>query len=70
MVPREAVLQDPVLESATVFVLQEGKARLRIVRIEDTGAATIRILSGVSAGEVVATSALQQLYEGASVKVQ
>jgi multidrug efflux pump subunit AcrA (membrane-fusion protein) len=70
MVPREAVWMDPTLDSAEVFVLKEHKARIRIVRVESTDAPTVRILSGVSAGEVVATSALEDLYDGASVKAQ
>ncbi|MEJ2722152.1 MAG: efflux RND transporter periplasmic adaptor subunit, partial [bacterium] len=70
MVPRNAVLIDPTLDSVEVFVLRENKARIRIVRVEDGDAPEVRILSGVTAGETVATSALQQLYDGASVKVQ
>jgi multidrug efflux pump subunit AcrA (membrane-fusion protein) len=70
MVPRNAVLKDPTLDSVEVFVLEEGKARIRIVRIEETETSEVRILSGVSAGETVATSVLNQLYDGASVKVQ
>ncbi len=70
MVPRDAVLMDPTLDSAEVFVLEEGKARIRIVRLGAVDDSEVRILSGVSAGEVVATSALQQLYDGASVKAR
>jgi len=70
MVPREAVWKDPTLDSSEVFVLKNQKAGIRIVRVEDSDAPVVRILSGVSAGEVVATSALQELYDGASVKVQ
>jgi RND family efflux transporter MFP subunit len=72
MVPRNAVLEDAMLDSAEVFVLQEGKARVRIIQIEETQAqaAEVRVLSGVSAGEVVATSSLSQLYDGAPVKVK
>jgi multidrug efflux pump subunit AcrA (membrane-fusion protein) len=70
MVPREAVLQDAMLDSAEVFVLQDGKAHVRIVQVEATKGVDARILSGVSAGEVVATSELTQLYDGALVKVE
>jgi multidrug efflux pump subunit AcrA (membrane-fusion protein) len=70
MVPREAVLEDAMLDSAEVFVLQDGKARVRIVQVEMAKAPEVRILSGVSAGEVVATSGLAQLYDGALVKVE
>lgn len=70
MVPADAVLVDPMLDSAEVFVLEEGKARIRIVRLGAEEASQIHILSGISAGEVVATSSLEELYDGASVKVQ
>jgi multidrug efflux pump subunit AcrA (membrane-fusion protein) len=69
MVPRNAVLIDPTLDSAEVFVVQSGRARVRVVQVYDAEAATVRIRSGVSAGEVVATDRLQQLYDGAAVKL-
>ena len=68
MAPREAVLVDPTIDSSEVFVLQGGKAHVRIVQIGDAGNGLVRILSGVSDSEVVATSRLQQLYDGATVK--
>ncbi len=70
MIPRSAVLIDPTLDSAEVFVIQNGKARVRVVQVYGSEAAAVRIRSGVSAGEVVATSKLQQLYDGAAVKVE
>jgi hypothetical protein len=69
-VPKEALLADPNLDSVEVFVIEEGKARIRIVRVEETEASTVRILSGIKAGDVVATSEVRQLYDGANVKVQ
>jgi multidrug efflux pump subunit AcrA (membrane-fusion protein) len=70
MVPKEAVLVDPNLESIEAFVIEEGTARIRIVRIRETESDTVRILSGVSAGETVATSELRQLYDGAMIQAQ
>ncbi len=67
-VPKGAILVDPSMDSAEAFVLQSGKARVRVVRIGQAEGDTVRILSGVSAGETVATSGLQQLYDGASVR--
>ena len=67
-VPKSAVLVDPSMNSAEVFVLQNGKARVRVVRIGQAEGDSVRILSGVSPGEAVATSGLQQLYDGAGVK--
>ncbi len=70
MVPQDAVLMDPTLDSVEVFVLEKLKARIRIVRLGATENSEVRVLSGISAGEIVATSALSQLYDGASVTVQ
>jgi multidrug efflux pump subunit AcrA (membrane-fusion protein) len=70
MVPRTSVLIDPTLDSAEVFVIQNDKARIRVIQVYDSQAATVRIRSGVSAGEVVATSKLQQLYDGAAVRLE
>ena len=70
MAPRSAVFVDPTINSAEVFVLQVGKAHVKVVQFGEEGAGIVRILSGLSAGEVVATSKLQQLYDGAAVKLQ
>jgi RND family efflux transporter MFP subunit len=70
MAPRSAVLVDPTINSAEVFVLQGGKAHVKVVQFGEENAGIVRILTGLSAGEVVATGRLQQLYDGATVKLQ
>ncbi len=67
-VPRAAVLADENTKSFRVFVIQDNIAKLRVVQIGDEEGDAIQILSGVNADEVVATSNLQQLYEGARVR--
>jgi multidrug efflux pump subunit AcrA (membrane-fusion protein) len=67
-VPRAAVLSDPNTQSYRVFVIQGDTAKLRVVQIGVEESDWIQILSGVQADEVVATSNLQQLFEGARVK--
>jgi multidrug efflux pump subunit AcrA (membrane-fusion protein) len=66
-VPRSAVLEDPNTNSFRVFVIDQDKARLRVVQVGEREGDMVRIVSGVSAGESVATTSLEQLYEGASV---
>ncbi len=68
LVPRGAVLSDPNTDSAQAFVIEDGKARVRVVRLGDPQDGMVRILSGVSAGETVAVSNLQQLYDGVAVQ--
>lgn len=65
-VPRAAVLSDKNTESYRVFVIQGDVAKLRVVQIGANEGDEIEILSGVDADEVVATSNLGQLFEGAS----
>lgn len=67
-VPRAAVLSDQNTQSYRVFVIQGDTAKLRVVQIGTEEGDTVQIISGVNADEVVATSNLQQLYEGARVK--
>ncbi|MBA2732436.1 MAG: efflux RND transporter periplasmic adaptor subunit [Acidobacteria bacterium] len=67
-VSRSAVLGDQNTQSYRVFVIKDGIAKLRVVQIGQDEGEMIQILSGVEADEVVATSNLEQLYEGARVK--
>ncbi len=69
-VPRAAVLGDQNTQSYRVFVIQGDVAKLRVVQIGTEEGDHVQIISGVNADEVVATSNLEQLYEGARVKVQ
>lgn len=67
-VPREAVVNDQNTNSYRVFVVQGTTAHLRVVQIGDEESGMIQVLSGVQPNEEVATSNLQQLYEGAKVQ--
>lgn len=66
-VPRSAVFSDQNTQSYRVFVIQGDTARLRVVQIGSSEGDTVEILSGVQADEVVATSNVEQLFEGARV---
>jgi multidrug efflux pump subunit AcrA (membrane-fusion protein) len=67
-VPREAVINDQNTNSYRVFVVQGTTAYLRVVQVGDEENGMVQVLSGVQANEEVATSNLQQLYEGAKVQ--
>jgi multidrug efflux pump subunit AcrA (membrane-fusion protein) len=69
-VPRAAVTRDKTTDSNQVYVIDNGKARLRVVQVGDATADSIRIISGVAAGEVVAVSNQNELFEGAVVSVK
>jgi RND family efflux transporter MFP subunit len=71
-VPASAVIRDKTTDSNQAFVIQGGKAHLRILQIGSTqtgGQAgdSVRIVSGIAAGDVVATGSQAELYEGAPV---
>jgi membrane fusion protein (multidrug efflux system) len=53
-----------------VFVLADGKAQERSVKLGRKQDGMVEILRGVRAGEQVATSALARLYDGAAVTVR
>jgi multidrug efflux pump subunit AcrA (membrane-fusion protein) len=68
-IPKSAVYNHQATQSYRVFVIEDGIAKLRVVQLGPEEGDSIQILSGVNADETVATSNLDQLYEGAKVAV-
>lgn len=70
-VPRRALIDDQNTNSYRVFVVdKENRARLRVVQLAARQPAdTVKILSGVSEGERVATTHLADLYDGLTVTI-
>lgn len=66
-VPRTAVYEDKATQNFRVFVIEENIAKLKVVQIGTPENDYIQILSGINADETIATSNLEQLYEGAKV---
>jgi multidrug efflux pump subunit AcrA (membrane-fusion protein) len=69
-VPRSAVLTDATTNSSQVFMIVDGKARVAVVQIGEIDGDQIRILSGIPEDAVLATSELQNLYDGQTVNIQ
>jgi multidrug efflux pump subunit AcrA (membrane-fusion protein) len=67
-VPRNAVVRDKTTDSNQVFVVENGRARLRVVVLGDADGNEIRIASGLSGNETVAVDHLSELYDGAAVE--
>ncbi len=67
-VPKTAVFNDQSTQSYRVFVIQENVAKLRVVQLGTEENEFIQIITGVNPDEIVATSNLAQLYEGATVQ--
>ena len=68
-VPKSAVYNHVPTGSFRSFVIVEGVAKLRTVQLGSEEGDYVQILSGLNADEVVATSNLDQLFEGAKVAV-
>ncbi|MBV9241299.1 MAG: efflux RND transporter periplasmic adaptor subunit, partial [Acidobacteria bacterium] len=66
-VPKAAVAADPTTQSYRVFVIQDGLAHLKVVQLGNEEGDFQQILSGLTGDETVATSNLDQLFEGAKV---
>jgi multidrug resistance efflux pump len=66
-VPKSAIYNDQATQSYRIFVIQDNVAKLRVVQLGTEESEFYQILSGIDAGETVATSNLDQLYEGANV---
>ena len=66
-VPKTAVHNDASTQSQRVFVIVEGVAKLKTVQLGVEEGDMIQIVTGVDADQNVATSNLEQLYEGAKV---
>lgn len=68
-VPKTAIYNDRPTQSYRAFVIVDGIAKLRVVQLGPEEGEYQQILSGLEADETVATSNLEQLYEGAKVGV-
>jgi multidrug efflux pump subunit AcrA (membrane-fusion protein) len=66
-VPKAAVAADPTTNSYKVFTVKDGVAHLKVVQLGTEETDSYQIVSGVDADETVATSNLDQLFEGAKV---
>jgi multidrug efflux pump subunit AcrA (membrane-fusion protein) len=69
-VPSSAVLRDKTTDSYQVYAIENGVARLRVVMPGDADGNLVRIVSGLNGNETVATSKLNELYDGAPVQVR
>ena len=67
-VPKTAVYEDKSTQSYRVFVIQENVAKLRVVQLGTEENEFVQIINGINPDEIVATSNLAQLYEGAKVQ--
>lgn len=68
-VPKSAVYNDLSTQSYRAFVVIDGVVKLRVLQLGTEEGDSVQILDGLKPDEVVATSNLDQLFEGAKVVV-
>jgi multidrug efflux pump subunit AcrA (membrane-fusion protein) len=69
-VPRQAVVHDRTTDANQIFVIENNFARLRVVLTGESDGASIRILSGLTGNETLATNHQADLFDGSPVVVQ
>lgn len=65
--PKSAIYNHAATQSYRAFVIEQGIAKLRVIQLGPEEGDSYQILTGINANESVATSNLDQLYEGAKV---
>lgn len=65
LVPANAIQRHGQVSS--VYVVQDGVARLRVIQVGTASSAGVEVLAGLDAGESIATSSLTRLADGARV---
>jgi multidrug efflux pump subunit AcrA (membrane-fusion protein) len=69
-VPATALLYDKTTDAYQVFTVSGNAVHLNVVLKGDTEGGQVRILSGLTGDETVATSSLGELYDGAAVRTR
>jgi RND family efflux transporter MFP subunit len=67
-VPKAAIAPIANGESSMVYIVDGTTARVRVVQLAGTEDGLTRVIAGLESGAIVATSALSQLFDGASVR--
>lgn len=66
VIPEQAIW--PIGQDKTVFVVVDGKAQQRVVKLGERQPGDVEIIAGLEAGEVVVTAGQMKLYDGAAVR--
>jgi len=66
-IPSSAIIVDAVTERTSVYVIEDGVARVRVVQVGEKEDDSTRIFSGVAEYESVITTNIEKLFDGAKV---
>ena len=65
MIPEQAIW--PIGQDKTVFVVEDGKAVQRVVKIGQRQAGAVEVVAGLSVGDEVVTAGQMKIFDGAAV---
>jgi len=66
VIPEQAIW--PIGQSKTVYVVVDGKAQQRVVRLGDRKPGAVEIAAGLEVGEIIVTAGQMRLYDGIAVR--
>lgn len=66
VIPEQAIW--PVGQNKIVFVVVDGKAEQRIVKLGERQPGAVEVVSGLEVGEIIVTAGQMKLYDGAAVQ--
>ncbi|MGB5690612.1 MAG: efflux RND transporter periplasmic adaptor subunit, partial [Woeseiaceae bacterium] len=66
VIPEQAIW--PIGQNKTVYVVVDGKAYQRVVKVGERIPGAVEITEGLKAGDVIVTAGQMKLFEGASVR--
>lgn len=66
VIPEQAIW--PIGQNKTVYVIVDGKAEQRIIKLGERRPGVVEVLSGLKVGEVIVTAGQMKLYDGAGVR--
>jgi membrane fusion protein (multidrug efflux system) len=66
VIPEQAIW--PIGQAKTVYVVVDGKAQQRIVKVGERKPGAVEIIEGLAAGEIIVTAGQMKLFDGAVVR--
>lgn len=67
--PARAVLTEGGTNSSQVYIVENGRARLRVIQVSDRASGMVRVISGLTGRERLVVDHLAELFDGAPVRV-
>ena len=66
VIPEQAIW--PIGQDKTVYIVVDGKAERRVVKLGERRPGEVEVVSGLEVGEVIVTAGQMKLYDGAAVQ--